>query len=168
MFSIRPYEATDSVEEITKLVNRAYAELAAMGFQYVGTWQTPEITLERIEGGICFLAVDGPTIIGTITVYEPNASDPCPVYRDASTFSFGQFGVDPDRRGEGVGRQLYLAAEEFALIRGARVVACDTAEGAIHLIALYRRWGFEIVGRQDWSSTNYVSVVMAKDVTGKQ
>lgn len=47
---------------------------------------------------------------------------------------------------------------------GARELACDTAEGAVHLIAMYRKRGFRQVGTADWEGTNYMSVVLSKSL----
>ena len=41
-------------------------------------------------------------------------------------------------------------------------LACDTAEGATHLIALYTKQGFQKVGMADWEGTNYKSVIFSK------
>jgi GNAT superfamily N-acetyltransferase len=162
MVTIRRYQPEDSIEAITDLLQRGYARLADMGFRYMATWQTPDITLDRITSGTGFLAVDGDQIVGTVTVYEPYESSNCAVYCDPHIYRFGQFTVDPDRQGEGIGKLLYQQVENFALSKGAHGLACDTAEGATHLIEMYRRWGYEIVDRQDWDVTNYVSVVLAK------
>jgi ribosomal protein S18 acetylase RimI-like enzyme len=77
-------------------------------------------------------------------------------------YFFGKFGVEPDSKGRGIGRALFEAAEAHARECGAHTFCCDTAVPATELIDLYRRWGFEIVDRQQWSVTNYPSVVLAK------
>ena len=162
MIEIREYRKSDSIEEITRLLNRAYAELAAMGLRYVATWQTPDITAETIADGDCLLALDGERIVGTVTLYGRDDDEVCPYYNRPGLVLFGKFAVDPDRRGEGIGRMLYQAVENLARSKGATEIACDTAEQATHLVGLYERWGFKVVGSVDWSETNYVSVILAK------
>ena len=59
-----------SIPEITALLNAAYAELAAMGFKYVATWQDDAITRKRLARGEAYVAreVEGGRILGTITL----------------------------------------------------------------------------------------------------
>ena len=40
---IRLIEPSDSIEELTVLINRAYKQLADLGFKYVGTWQGEDL-----------------------------------------------------------------------------------------------------------------------------
>lgn len=56
-WEIRLLRPEDSIEELTTLLHRAYKELADMGFRYVATYQTPEVTAERIAGAECYVAV---------------------------------------------------------------------------------------------------------------
>ena len=78
---------------------------------------------------------------------------------------FHQLGVDPDRRGEGIGGALVARAERRAREVGAEWIALDTADRAERLIGWYERLGYEIVDRHDWPMTNYESVILAKRVT---
>ncbi|TPW03380.1 MAG: hypothetical protein FD129_3057, partial [bacterium] len=39
---LRPFGANDSISELTGLLHRAYARLAAMGLKFVATWQTDD------------------------------------------------------------------------------------------------------------------------------
>jgi GNAT superfamily N-acetyltransferase len=162
MIEIRPYCPGDSVEELTILLNRANAELADMGLRYVATWQTPDMTAEMLPWGTCLLATDGERLVGTVTLFPTEPDGHCPFYAQPGVFHFGKFAVDPDRRGEGIGRKLFEAAENLAREQGATTLACDTAEQAKHLIRLYESWGFKVVDLQDWTSTNYISVILDK------
>ena len=47
---------------------------------------------------------------------------------------------------------------------GARELALDTAVGAKHLIDMYLRKGYRLVDKVDWPETNYLSVVMSKNL----
>jgi GNAT superfamily N-acetyltransferase len=159
---IREYREGDSVEEITVLLNRAYADLASQGLRYVASWQTPKMTLERIEMGTCCLALDDDKLVGTVMLHPPDSDSECDHYRQPGMYHFGKFGVEPERRGEGIGRLLFDAVEKRAIELGATELACDTAAPASHLIELYKSWGFEIIANQNWSMTNYESVIMSK------
>ena len=54
----------------------------------------------------------------------------------------------------------FIEARARAL--GATMLALDTAESADGLVTLYQRRGFQKIGRVQWDSTNYASVVMGK------
>jgi GNAT superfamily N-acetyltransferase len=162
---IRPWEPRDDVVEITEMLHRAYAPLAARGLRYNATHQPPEVTRRRLSGGFAFVAeVDG-RLVGTITTYRPDLQSTALVYREPFTFHFGQFGVEPDFKGKGIGRALHQAILDCAVGNGATAMALDTAAPASDLIALYRRWGYSEVGRAQWDSTNYESVIMVRALT---
>lgn len=46
-------------------------------------------------------------------------------------------------------------------------MACDTAETAFGLIALYEKRGYRRMGDMKWNETNYRSVVLAKTLRVK-
>jgi GNAT superfamily N-acetyltransferase len=163
-FQIRPCRLPDDLEVLTAMLHRAYAELGARGWRYSATHQTPEVTERRVRAGQCFIAeVDG-ALAGTITVKRPNPQSTAATYREEATFMFGQFGVDPAFRGQGIGRALHTHAVRFAEANGATAMALDTAVPAVHLIALYAKWGYREVERCQWGDTNYESVIMKKDL----
>jgi ribosomal protein S18 acetylase RimI-like enzyme len=58
-----------------------------------------------------------------------------------------RLGVAPGRQGTGLGSWLLVRLEEVARSIGARGMSLETAEMAEGNIRLYRRHGFEIVGR---------------------
>jgi len=49
--SIRPWLETDSAVELTELLHRAYARLAAMNLRFWATHQSAEVTEQRIASG---------------------------------------------------------------------------------------------------------------------
>lgn len=163
----RRWEQTDDVGELTALINRAYAPLADMGLHFVGTVQDSLTTRSRIETGDTWVAVISGRIVGTATLYLPGAKTGCSFYGDELPAVFGQFAVHPDCQGMGIGRGLVNRIASVAREAGATVLACDTSEQALDLIALYQRWGFEIVGSADWRpKVNYKSVVLARTLIG--
>ncbi len=165
--AIRPWEPTDSVEEITELLHLAYGALARQGMHYNASHQPPSQTLDRLSRGDSFLAVDEGSgkIIGTISAYKSTPENWHDYYCRPGLMYFGQFAVHPDYQGYGVAKKLYQIVEDHARQMGATEIALDTAETAHDLIAMYRRWGFEIVDSANWDSTNYVSVIMSKPLT---
>jgi GNAT superfamily N-acetyltransferase len=159
---IRHWKREDDVIAMTQMLHRAYSALAARGLRYTATHQTPDVTLRRLAKGRALVAeIDG-RIVGTVTSYGPDPESDTPFYRDPGTVSFGQFGVDPEFRSQGIGRALHAAMLAAAVARGAKYVALDTAAPAFDLIALYERWGYAVVGRAQWKTTNYESVIMRR------
>ena len=161
-FSIREYAPTDSLDEITELLHRAYASLAARGMRFVASHQGVATTKARIESGHCLIAAVDNKVVGTITFYTEPFASKCAYYNRAGTARFGQFAVEPSLQGSGLGRQLLAKAEALAKSKGATEMSLDTAETADHLIKFYERCGYSAVDTVDWDATNYVSVVMAK------
>lgn len=80
------------------------------------------------------------------------------------THHFGQFAVDPDHKGNGIGRALHQAAIDHVREQGGCYLALDTAGPAADLIATYQRWGYQIMERMSFSATNYESVIMRMDL----
>ena len=162
--SIRKWEESDSCEEITELLHSAYGALARKGMHYNASHQPASQTLDRLQGGSSFVAIDSESgrIVGTISLYSSSPRSYHPYYQRPNLMYFGQFAVHPEYQGYGIAKRLYQTVEGHARALGATEIALDTAETAHELISTYCRWGFGIVGSADWESTNYVSVIMAK------
>ena len=89
-----------------------------------------------IERGDVYLAVDGRATVGVAATERRDSG----IYID-------RLGVDPARQGTGLGRFLLSRIEEIARSSGLKGLTLETAEMAEGNIRLYRRHGFEIVGR---------------------
>ncbi|RYD26682.1 MAG: N-acetyltransferase [Verrucomicrobiaceae bacterium] len=133
-----------------------------MGFRYLATHQDDSVTFQRLSAGWSFLAYAAGTVVGTISLRGPDSANDCAWYRDSQVFSFGQFGVLPERQRCGIGRLLIDFVERRAAAEGALELALDTAEGAVDLIRWYRRLGYRQVDLVSWHDTNYRSVVLSK------
>jgi GNAT superfamily N-acetyltransferase len=165
-WQIRALWPSDSLEQLTDLIHRAYAPHLVHGLRFVGTHQTVQVTAERIASGHAFVATLQDELVGTVTVRPPKPKSAAPLYRDPHTWSFSQLAVTPELKGRGLGRALHDAAVQFALRSGAQTMMLDTAEPAKGLIALYESWGYRIVGRADWRpQTNYESVLMSRAIS---
>lgn len=160
--TIRRLAGSDSLEELTELLHRAYAQLAAMDLHFVATKQDVETTRSRIEGGECYVAELDGKVVGTIVFRPCDQSGGCAWYDQPDVASFGQFGVEPSLQGHGVGSALLNRVEERARETGAEEIALDTAEPATHLIELYSHRGYRIVDQVKWDEVNYSSVIMSK------
>lgn len=159
--TIRPLGTGDSITALTQMLHRAYAPLAAQGLRYVATYQSDDVTRNRIAGGACFVAERHGAICGTILYKSVEKTKGCDWYDRPDVASFGQFGVDPALQSQGIGRMLLAAVVAAARADGAAELALDTAEPAADLIAWYHRLGFRDVGFAQWSMTNYRSLVMS-------
>lgn len=161
---IRHLHPDDSVREITDLLHRAYAEWKEQGLLFVATHQDEITTKERLSRGITWIAEDEGKIIGTLTLRQGHPDSDNPHYRDPALRIFGQFAVDPSYQGSGIGKRMLALAEDHARTSGAKAIVCDTSSQAIRLIELYERWGYSVYGSVDLDCTNYVSVVLRKDL----
>ncbi len=161
----RRLAAADSFAEMTALLHLAYAPLAAAGMHFYASHQSIEHTEKRAGEGECFVVTRGDRMVATITLRMGATLDDestTKTYRDPRVVIFGQFGVHPDHKGCGIGRRLLDLVEERAVEMGAHTIACDTAETAHELIALYRRRGYAQVEAVQWDGVNYRSVILAK------
>ena len=164
-WTIRPFLATDSVEQLTELLHRAYRPLLDQGWRYLATTQTPEITRQRMAKGTCFLAAVGDRVVGTITYRFPTTW--VGWFNQPFVASVGQFAVEPEWQARGIGSALLGHTEAIAWNDGAKELALSTAEPAAHLIAYYAKRGYRVVEHTDETLPNgYRSVILSKTLTG--
>lgn len=103
-------------------------------------------------------------IVATITYYPTTNSGGTPWYERDDVAHFGQFAVEPELQGRGIGDLLMTTVERMAREDGAAELALDTAEGAIHLIDYYGRRGYRFIEFVQWNVTNYRSVILSKSL----
>jgi GNAT superfamily N-acetyltransferase len=162
MLKVRPLSSSDSIATLTQLLHRAYASLGAMGLNYTAVDQSPEVTAKRIDGGQCYVAEWSGSLAGTIVVKPTYEQNECDYFTKPGVAAVHQFGVEPALQGKGIGRALLATSEQWAVARGFRELAMDTAEQAKHLINLYSRLGYEHVAFVQWPGKVYRSVVLSK------
>ena len=133
-----------------------------MGLRYVATWQDETVTRRRIEGAECWVAEQDGRIVGTITLYPPGRGKGHAFYERDGVAKIGQFGIEPDLQGSGLGSRMMDRVEERARELGATELAGDTAEPAEHLHAFYAKRGYREIGRIRWDVVNYESVIRSK------
>ncbi|HEX5135930.1 MAG TPA: GNAT family N-acetyltransferase [Planctomycetota bacterium] len=159
---IRPLAESDSLEELTGLLHRAYSVLGAMGFNYTAVDQPVATTRERAADGECWVVVEEGRIVGTAVVALMSAMRDPPGYAAPGMAQVSQFAVDPLLQGKGIGGRLLRHVEERARALGATAVALDTAEGAAHLIRYYEARGYALAGRVAFPGKTYASVILSK------
>ena len=165
--TIRRLRDDDDLHALTDLIHLAYAPQAAKGLRYWGTHQSVDDTRRRFASGHGLVAELDGRYVGTVTVRPPQPESQVVLYRDAHTWTIAQFAVAPALKGQGLGRRLHEACMAVAREHGGRTMALDTAAPAEGLIAMYRAWGYEVVGETDWRPhTNYLSVVMRREIAG--
>ncbi len=169
MIELRPLSDDDSFEELTDLLHRAYAPLAARGMAYVATHQGPGVTRDRCSRGETWIGEQDGRLVATITL-EARAHDVNPAaggehYQQPGIAKFQQFAVDPALKGTGLGSRMMDLVEQRAKELGAAELALDTSVHAVGLIDMYERRGYRFVGNIDWRpTTNYLSVVLSRRV----
>ena len=106
-----------------------------------------------IERGDVYFAVNGDDIVAVAATERREDG----IYID-------RLGVDPAHQGSGLGSFMLDRLEEIARANGLKGLSLETAEMAEDNIRLYRRHGFEIVGRAlpSHGLDAYIRVHMAK------
>jgi predicted N-acetyltransferase YhbS len=160
--TVRPFGPGDSWEHLTDLLHRAYAALAAKGWNYTAVDQSVEVTQRRASRGTCLVAERDGRVVGTIAVQPPNPQSPSAREREPGVALLGQFAVEPSLQRSGIGDALFAEAERVAARMGARTLLGDTAEGASHLVGWYERRGWRVVDTVQWPGKTYRSVVLEK------
>jgi predicted acetyltransferase/ribosomal protein S18 acetylase RimI-like enzyme len=152
------YGAED-VTSITNLLHDAYAPSGTAGMNYSAVDQAESETLRRLRRAIALIGVMRDQIIATGTVYLESVRGISVTYRALDTAHFGQFAVAPTLQGTGIGGDLLSRLEAIAKDAGKVLIACDTAVPAQKLVRYYRRRGYEVVERVQWSGKTYQSEV---------
>lgn len=161
---IRQLEKNDSLEELTKLLHRAYKQLADMGLKYLATYQPVETTADRIKDGVCFVVEYQDRIIGTLTYYAPGLSHAAQKLNLPDCAWLGQMGVEPPLQKFGIGLALMNHAEDFGRQNMAKRIGLDTSEQAQHLINWYHKLDYKFETYLSWDITNYRSVILIKEL----
>ena len=159
---IRELRDTDDLGSLTDMIHRAYRPLLEMGLNYTATTQDIETTSRRVSEGVCCVAETFGRIVATVTLSFAPADWINDYYRRPGVWRFGQFAVEPDWQGKGVGGLMLDHIEKFAAQSGAKELALDTAIPAKHLIEFYEKRSYEEVDRCQWPGHTYESVVMSK------
>lgn len=71
---VRRFRNDDSVEQLTLLLHRAYADHAAAGRVFFASYQNPQDTQHRLSKGECWVAMNGNALVGTVTVSAPHTN----------------------------------------------------------------------------------------------
>lgn len=147
---------TSMASEIRSLVNQAYKELSDMGLNYTATYQDVETTIERMNAGQTFILKKQNQIVATILFSKKN------YFTNKNTAYVGQFAVLPSLKKQGLGSYLMDHCEQLAKQQGFEGLQLDTAIPATHLVTLYKKRGYSIVGETHWEGKTYTSYIFEK------
>lgn len=142
--------------EIRLLVNSAYQELADMGLNYTATYQDIAATIERMKTGTTFILKKQTQIVATILFSKKN------YFTNKNTAYVGQFAVLPELKRQGLGTYLMDHCEQLAQQQGFDGLQLDTAIPATHLVKMYEKRGYSIVGQTHWEGKTYRSYIFEK------
>ena len=134
-WQVRRWQTGDSLAELTALLHRAYAPLAAAGMNFTAASQSQAMTQQRLLGAHTWVAVQGGQIVGSITAagpFDPNLqawAHARPWFYRQDLAHFHQYAVDPalQGQGQGLGAELLRSAEAWACGQGHRAMLLDTA-----------------------------------------
>lgn len=152
----------ESFERITDILHAGYAQLAALGFNYMAADQPVEVTRKRAKGAECYAVEKDGDIVGTVTLTPPSGGQYHPYYARPDVAVFGQFAVAPSLQQGGIRKHIVQFLEQRARDLGAQELACDTAEGATHLVEWYHRMGYIQINKVDWPHATYTSLIFSK------
>jgi GNAT superfamily N-acetyltransferase len=162
--TLRRIEASDSLEELTAMLHRAFSRQRQMGLNCTCVDQSVQVTRERIEKGACYIAACGGRLVGTVTLYAPDCQSQSHWYHQPDVASVHQLAVAPDFQNSGLGTALLQFAEDWATERGYTELALDTAQPAIHLLSFYMRHGYRFVESVRFQGKVYYSVILSKEL----
>jgi ribosomal protein S18 acetylase RimI-like enzyme len=136
MPTIRRAIPSDS-RAVSALLRRSFKEFEARYTTdaFIATVQPENGILKRLDEGPLWVAENERGIVGTVSVVC--ATDSATVRGMA---------VDPEARGQKIGRALLCEAENFARERGLDRLFLYTTKFLLNAIGLYRSCGFEFTG----------------------
>lgn len=153
-----------SIAAATELLHRAYGTHRTDGILFGAATQDEATTRRRIETATAtWGAWIDERLVGVISYYDHRRYRSEPVwYKHNYVGHFGQFAVEPDEHGRGIGGRLLEKVQGRAIRDGKNELSCDTACTATNLVAFYVRLGFRDVGRHQWRGQPYQSIVLSK------
>jgi GNAT superfamily N-acetyltransferase len=147
----------DEAEELARLISLAYR---VEDFFKIGDRTDRTDVLKRMTtGDFLVLEDDENTIAGCVYVT-----------RNHDVGYFGMLSIDPARQGQGLGRQLIAAAEDYCRRAGCHEMELEVVNLRTELPPFYRRFGYAEAGTRPFTDTEQASrpchfIVMTKRLT---
>ncbi len=153
-----------SWQQITDLLHEAYRVHLNNHLHFYALVQSADITEQRVKNGTCWVALLEGRLVGTIS-FERHFNRPkTSWYIEDDYISIFMFGVLEEFKGFGIGSMLIDAVEEYARTKNSKAIILDTAWPAKKLVQFYRNRGYKPVGATTFETTNYVSVLLKKEI----
>ena len=147
------------VPALRTLLTDSYRELADLGMNFTAATQDEQQIREQMgEGRTLVLEREG-RMVGTMNMYQHN------LISGRKSAYLRRLAIDPAEKRKGLGSLMMDFAEKLASEEGFECVQLDTAKPAEHLVDLYRRRGYEIVGTTRWDGKTYESWIMEKTLS---
>jgi len=165
--STRRFMTGDSIEDITELLHRAYARQRETGLAPLAGRQDSTCTLDRILNSESYLAFADEAqtqIVGVILFNEHEQAAFPEFFLRAGVAHFAMFAVDPLAQAAGIGAKLLELCENRALEIGSTHLSLSMAKPDKALLRYYKRRGYVHVQDWQWPYTNYVSLILAKEI----
>lgn len=159
-----------SWEDITTLLHLGYAERAEEGLQYSATDQSVQKTIERVDNGICLVALLNGELVATESyklVEKKNLKRKRWFY-DNNYYYLHSLSVHPNFKKKGIGLKIRNVIRDEAIKNNISSLISDTSEHAGWLIDWYSRLGHKKVGYVSHFGTNYYSVIMRTPIHGRE
>jgi GNAT superfamily N-acetyltransferase len=123
----------DDASSIASLLARSFAEYESSYTPeaFAATISTPDRIRDRIGEGPVWLALRNEIVVGTLSA----------IARGDALYLRGM-AIDPEARGDGIGRALLECAEEYAIRNGFERLFLSTTPFLKSAIRLYERYGF--------------------------
>jgi len=164
--TVRRLAPSDSFDELTTLLHRAYRPQVEMGLRPLAGRQDAATTRKRCEAGETYVAElrgsGRPRLVGVILFHEVEDAKGPPWFQNKHVDSFSQFAVDPDIQGRGIGQRLLDTCERRAVECGSTELALSMAEPDTGLRAFYEKRGYRFIEYWQWPYTNYRSAILSK------
>jgi GNAT superfamily N-acetyltransferase len=143
----------DDVDTLVKLYHDAYQENVQLGFPASAANVEAEEVNTWIEDAYLFVAYIQDELLGAVRIMYD---------RNWDRLVLSRLGVPTSWKGKGIATQLMFYAEEYAKTLGFSVLRLTTAENHPYLPAIYRRKGYQDVGRRELTDRPYDEVILEK------
>ncbi len=160
----RLMNSDDSIDELTSLINRAYAKHLKSGLNYVGALQDNDVTRSRIKNSYTIIAIFENRIIGTVSYKPPWECRGSKWFNKPGVAKYNQRAVDPDMQSKGIGGTFVELVEQIARLQGAKEIASDNPEVLELRTKRKIKHGYRIIEYHTWKATNYRSVILSKNL----
>jgi len=161
---IRPATA-DDISDIRAVLARANASFKGqVADPLFESYIVSVLDVERRaeEGDLLAAELDG-RIVGTVTFYRDASDEGMPVRFPPRTSGLRATAVDPEVRGQGIGRALVEACIERASAERASAIGLHTATFMTAAIGLYERAGFRRAPELDFGWAGFFTTPTSHD-----